>query len=243
MSVTLIPCIHWHIGKTESRTQGSRRTQDPIRTRVLWGPRTLGAPRWHRTPWGPRTLWGLIILWWSRKDPRTYKLIKVSWFPHQLFNLVEFTIKGRFIYHCWMQINLTFFVKLALEIKREYSENNDNSEYLLFNSCKNRCYNCYMQLTDKWEFLEYAMNSLDKKMWLLLTKYNCWWNDIYRLAWEYWCNAEEAMGMRKILVHDIRIKKNPQTKDTFWIFTDFHGVLRVESPTCTSARKFHQWRR
>ena len=38
-----------------------------------------------------------------------------------------------------MQINLTFFVKLALEIKREYSENNENSEYVLFNSCKNRC--------------------------------------------------------------------------------------------------------
>ena len=37
-------------------------------------------------------------------------------------------------------------------------------------------------------------------------------------------DAEEAMGIRKILAHDIRMKKNPQTKkDTFWIFTDFHG--------------------
>ena len=29
--------------------------------------------------------------------------------------------------------------------------------------------------------------------------------------------------MTKILAHDIRMQKNPQTKeDTFWIFTDFH---------------------
>ena len=45
-------------------------------------------------------------------------------------------------------------------------------------------------------------------------------------------DAGEAMGMRKILAHDIRVKKNPQTKvDTFWIFTDFHGVIRVQSTT------------
>ena len=37
------------------------------------------------------------------------------------------------------------------------------------------------------------------------------------------------MGMRKILEHNIRMQKNPQTKeDTFWIFTDFHGVLRTK---------------
>ena len=41
-------------------------------------------------------------------------------------------------------------------------------------------------------------------------------------------DAEEAMGMRKILAHDTRMKKNPQTKeDTFWIFTDIQGVMRV----------------
>ena len=52
------------------------------------------------------------------------------------------------------------------------------------------------------------------------------------------------MGMRKILAHDIRMQKNPQTKeDTSWIFTDFHAVIRVQNPTCTAARKFHQWRR
>ena len=57
-------------------------------------------------------------------------------------------------------------------------------------------------------------------------------------------DAEESMAIRKILAHDIRMKKNPQTKeDTFWIFTDVHGVMRVQSPTCTPARKFHQWRR
>ena len=37
------------------------------------------------------------------------------------------------------------------------------------------------------------------------------------------------------------MKKNPQTKEgTFWVFTDFHGVMRVQIPTCTPARKFHQ---
>ena len=42
------------------------------------------------------------------------------------------------------------------------------------------------------------------------------------------------MGMRKILAYDIMMQKNPQTKeDTFWIFTDFHEVMRVQSPTCT----------
>ena len=42
------------------------------------------------------------------------------------------------------------------------------------------------------------------------------------------------MGIRKILAHDIRMQKNPQTEEnTFWIFTYFHGVMRVQSPTCT----------
>ena len=32
--------------------------------------------------------------------------------------------------------------------------------------------------------------------------------------------------MTKILAHDIRMKKNPHTKeDNFWIFTDFQGVM------------------
>ena len=38
--------------------------------------------------------------------------------------------------------------------------------------------------------------------------------------------------MRKILAHDISMQKNPKSKeDTFWIFTDFHGVTWVQSPT------------
>ena len=43
-------------------------------------------------------------------------------------------------------------------------------------------------------------------------------------------DAKEAIGMRKILAHDMRMKKNPRTKkDTFWNFTDFHGVMRSKS--------------
>ena len=53
-------------------------------------------------------------------------------------------------------------------------------------------------------------------------------------------DAEESMAIRKILAHDIRMKKNPQTKeDTFWI-ADFYGVMLVQSPTCIPTRKFHQ---
>ena len=45
-------------------------------------------------------------------------------------------------------------------------------------------------------------------------------------------NVEEAMVIRKILAHDIRMEKNPQTKeDTLWIFKDFHDVMRVHSVT------------
>ena len=97
----------------EPRTLGGLRTLGGPKTlegyRTLRRPRTLGRFRYL---WGPRTLWVLRIIWWPRKDPGTYKLAKVSWFPNQVFNLVEFTNKGSFNYHCWMQINLTFFVKL-----------------------------------------------------------------------------------------------------------------------------------
>ena len=54
----------------------------------------------------------------------------------------------------------------------------------------------------------------------------------------------EGLGMRKILGHDIRIEKNPQTRaDIFCIFTDLHGVVQVPSPTYTLAQKDHQWHR
>ena len=51
-------------------------------------------------------------------------------------------------------------------------------------------------------------------------------------------DAEEATEIRKILAHDMRMNKNPQTKeDTFWIFRDYHRVMRVQDLTCTHARK------
>ena len=40
-------------------------------------------------------------------------------------------------------------------------------------------------------------------------------------------DPEEAMGIRKTLAHDIRLKKNPQVKeDTFW------GFLRIFMKLC-----------
>ena len=54
-------------------------------------------------------------------------------------------------------------------------------------------------------------------------------------------DAEEPITMRKILAHNMRTKKNPQIQqDTLWIFSGFQGVARVQSPTCTPARKFHR---
>ena len=51
-------------------------------------------------------------------------------------------------------------------------------------------------------------------------------------------DAEESMAIRKILAHDIRMKKNPQIKDnTSWI-ADFYGVMRAQSPTCTPHGNF-----
>ena len=42
-------------------------------------------------------------------------------------------------------------------------------------------------------------------------------------------DAEEAIGMRRILTHDMRMKRNSQTmEDTFWTFTDFHRVMRAQ---------------
>ena len=56
-------------------------------------------------------------------------------------------------------------------------------------------------------------------------------------------DAEESMGIRKILAHDNRMKKNPQTKEnTLWGFQDFYGVMRVPTPTWNPARKPYQWR-
>ena len=51
----------------------------------------------------------------------------------------------------------------------------------------------------------------------------------------------ESLEMRKISAHPIGIQKNPYTReDVFWIFRNFHRVMQVQSPTCTTARKFHQ---
>ena len=37
-----------------------------------------------------------------------------------------------------------------------------------------------------------------------------------------------CLEMRKILAHGIRMQNNLQTRaDIFWIFTDFHGAMRV----------------
>ena len=44
--------------------------------------------------------------------------------------------------------------------------------------------------------------------------------------------------MEKILAHGIKMQKNSQTRaDVFWIFTNFNGVMRIQCPTCSLARK------
>ena len=52
---------------------------------------------------------------------------------------------------------------------------------------------------------------------------------------DYIYKLPEGLGMRRILAHHTRIEKNPRTrKDIFWISTDFHRVMWVQSPTYTS---------
>ena len=59
-------------------------------------------------------------------------------------------------------------------------------------------------------------------------------NYIYKLP--------EDLGMRRILAHGTRIQISRQTReDILWIFTDFHRVMWVQSPTYTPRQKFHQW--
>ena len=42
----------------------------------------------------------------------------------------------------------------------------------------------------------------------------------------------EGLGMKKILAYSISMQKNSPTKEgVFWIFTDFYGAMRVQSPT------------
>ena len=56
-------------------------------------------------------------------------------------------------------------------------------------------------------------------------------------------DAEEAIGMKKILAHDMRMKKNPQTKEnTFLIFADFHGVMRSKVQLAPLHGNFINWR-
>ena len=51
-------------------------------------------------------------------------------------------------------------------------------------------------------------------------------NYIYKLP--------KGLGMRRILARGTRTQKNPQIReDIFWIFTDFHRVACVQSPTYT----------
>ena len=67
------------------------------------------------------------------------------------------------------------------------------------------------------------MNSFHKKDLTSFSKKNitsqknCWWNDIYRLAWKYWFNTEEIMGIR--IIHMIlgckRISKPRRTLSGF----------------------------
>ena len=56
-----------------------------------------------------------------------------------------------------------------------------------------------------------------------------------------WSPMMQNLGIWKILGHDIRMKKNTQSKEEiFWIFKNFHGIMRIQSPTCTPARKLCQ---
>ena len=82
--------------------------------------------------------------------PRPWKDPGLSWFPHYVFNLVEFTIRGiRRIFLSLLNVH-----KFNFFVKQKYIGNKERTAMNYFSSCKNRCYNFYMQLTDKCEFVE-----------------------------------------------------------------------------------------
>ena len=114
----------------EPRILGGPRTLRVLRTlgrpRALRGSRTLSGPGPYENP-------GHYENSGPYEDPKFFDdpwktQAKVSWFPHHVFNLVEFTIKGRFIYHCWMHINLGY-IFLEKEVK---------SFYLNYSMCHSR---------------------------------------------------------------------------------------------------------
>ena len=88
-----------------------------------------------------------------------------TWFPHHVFNLVEFTNKDRFVYHCWMNADkLNIFCKTAnmLEIKREQLWILTNLVHLKTGAI---IVTCSQQINKN--FLNHRINSFDKKMLLL----------------------------------------------------------------------------
>ena len=53
----------------------------------------------------------------------------------------------------------------------------------------------------------------------------------------YW--LLEALELKKILAHGIRLKGNLQTTvEIFWIFRDFHGVMRFKAQPAPPHEKF-----
>ena len=90
-----------------------------------------------------------------------------------------------------------------------------------------------------------GQTSSDKMLW---SRLSCWTTTIKNCRESqasfpnfifdgnyYIYELSEGLGMRKILAHGYIytwIQKNAQTReDIFWIFTDFYGVMWVQSPT------------
>ena len=54
-------------------------------------------------------------------------------------------------------------------------------------------------------------------------------------------DAEESMGITKILAHDIRMKKKSTNQGGHSLDCGFLWSYAVLSQTCTPTPKFHQW--
>ena len=125
--------IYRYTGKTGPRTLRGATT--------LWGPRNLSGPR---TLGGRRTLGGFRTV----RGPRTLRALRTLWIPRILWR--PKTLWGLIIFWWPTKDPETYKLEMCLiwwnlQLKAERTA--VNTYY--FSSCENRCYNCYIQLTDK----------------------------------------------------------------------------------------------
>ena len=158
--------IIWHTGKTGPRTLRGPRTRGPYEDPGRWedpGPQEDSGP--YEDP-GPQEAPGLLEDSGPQQDPeldkdqdsirtqdpkRTQDLVSTQG-PMRTYKFFDDPRKTQKLinYPKFFDFHIMCLIWWNLQLKTQRTA--VNTYY--FSSCKNRCYNCYMQLTDKQEFLE-----------------------------------------------------------------------------------------